>query len=118
MPALQRAFEVSTRAARAGFDWPTLTAIWEKVREEELELSVAIADGNQLDVEAEFADLLFALVNVARWLSVEPETALRAMVSRFISRFEAMERAAMKPLTELSPEEWDELWNEAKGTKY
>ena len=114
MPSLQRAYEVSKRAARAGFDWPSVEAIWEKVREEERELAEAVAAGDAEAVGAEFADLLFALVNVARWLKVEPEGALRAMVSRFILRFEAMEAAASKPLNELTPSEWDELWNQAK----
>ncbi|MHB8638033.1 MAG: nucleoside triphosphate pyrophosphohydrolase [Fimbriimonadaceae bacterium] len=115
MPSLQRAFEVSKRAARAGFDWPTMEAIWDKEREEERELAAAILAGDQEAIESEFADLLFALVNVARWLSIEPEAALRKMVSRFIRRFEAMEAAATKPLVDLSPIEWDELWNQAKA---
>ncbi|HLK15640.1 MAG TPA: nucleoside triphosphate pyrophosphohydrolase [Fimbriimonadaceae bacterium] len=114
MPSLQRAYEVSKRAARTGFDWPSVEAIWEKVREEEEELRAALAGGDPAAVEQEFADLLFALVNVGRWLGVEPEAALRAMVSRFTSRFEAMEAKATKPLQELSPEEWDVLWIEAK----
>jgi tetrapyrrole methylase family protein/MazG family protein len=114
MPALQRAYEVSKRAARTGFDWPDLVSIWAKVHEEEVELRAAVEASDQAAIEAEFADLLFSLVNIARWLKVEPENALRDMVSRFTARFEAMEAAATKPLNELSPEEWDELWNQAK----
>jgi MazG family protein len=114
MPSLQRAYEVSKRAARTGFDWPSVEAIWDKVREEEAELSQAIAGGDHNAIEAEFADLLFALVSVARWLKIEPEGALRAMVSRFMARFELMEAAAGKPLSELTPGEWDLLWNQAK----
>ena len=114
MPSLQRAYEVSKRAARTGFDWPGVEAIWDKVREEEAELALAVASGDPKAIKAEFADLLFALVNVGRWLNVEPESALREMVSRFTARFELMEAAAGKPLPELSVEEWDELWIRAK----
>ncbi len=114
MPALQRAYEVSKRAARTGFDWPNIAAIWDKVREEECELSEAVASGDQKRIEQEFADLLFSLVNVARWLKVEPEGALREMVDRFTTRFQAMETSADRPLSELDPSEWDVLWNEAK----
>lgn len=114
MPSLQRAFEVSKRAARTGFDWPDLASIWDKVAEEEAELRDAMASGDHAAIEAEFADLLFALVNVARWLKVEPESALQTMVTRFSARFYAMEQAASKPLAELTALEWDELWNAAK----
>jgi tetrapyrrole methylase family protein/MazG family protein len=115
MPALQRAYEVSKRAGRMGFDWPNIDSIWDKVREEELELTEAAATGDVTRISEEFGDLIFALVNVARWLKVEPEGALREMVARFTARFLAMEAKADKPLTELTAREWDVLWNEAKA---
>ena len=113
MPALLRAFEVSKRAARAGFEWQDLDGVWEKFREEEAELREAIDTGQ--GISSEIGDMLFTLVNVARWLKVEPEDALRTMVDRFTERFQAMERTADKPLSDLSFGEWDGLWNSAKG---
>lgn len=117
LPALLQAYEVSKRAARVGFDWPSLESVWAKVFEEQRELEDAIRKHKRDDrrVEEEVADLLFALVNVARWLGVEPEDALRKMVNRFVKRFQQMELRANKPLTELSANEWDALWNEAKA---
>lgn len=117
MPSLLRAFEISKRAARCGFEWPDIEAVWEKVREEELELREAVQLGHQEDVASEIGDLLFTIVNIARWLKVEPEEALRQMLNRFTERFMAMERASERPLIELSPAEWDTLWNQAKASQ-
>ncbi len=114
LPALMRAMEVSRRAAKAGFEWPNEAGVWEKVREEEAELLAADSPEDQAD---EFADLLFALVNVARWRGIDPEDALRRMVSRFSARFRRMEADAAVPLNNLSPEEWDLLWKEAKAAE-
>lgn len=113
MPALLRAFEVSKRAARAGFEWPDLEGVWDKFREEEHELKEAIAANE--GVADELGDLLFTVVNLARWLKVEPEDALRVMVDRFTERFQQMETLSAKPLQDLSPNDWDELWNQAKS---
>lgn len=115
LPALLRAYEVSARAARAGFEWPSLESVSEKVEEERSELEQAAQSGDLLRVEEEIGDLLFAIVNLARWYKVEPEDALRKMVDRFKARFEDMEQRAEKPLREMSPAEWDELWTHAKN---
>jgi tetrapyrrole methylase family protein/MazG family protein len=114
MPALQRAYEVSKRAGRAGFEWPSIDEVFAKVREEENELREAIAGGNQQEVESELGDIFFTFVNVARWAKIEPEEALRKMVDRFSRRFQSMESEATKPLTQLTLAEWDELWLQAK----
>lgn len=114
MASLLRAFEISKRAARAGFEWPDREAVFEKLAEEERELREAIASENHEEIESEIGDLLFTAVNIARWSGVEPEDALRKMLNRFGERFTLMEAAAKKPLRELSPEEWDDLWNAAK----
>ena len=114
MPALLRAFEVSKRAARAGFEWPDIAAVWDKYREEENELKEAISAGEKLEIVSELGDLLFTVVNIARWVGVEPEEALQAMVTRFTKRFQHMEEIAGRPLKELSPEQWDDCWNQAK----
>ena len=115
MPALLRAYEVSKRAARCGFEWPDMESVWAKLHEEERELRDAVSAGDATSVAEEVGDLLFTLVNVARWAGVEPEDALRAMLDRFTSRFQAMEKAATKPLRELNATEWDELWEKAKA---
>lgn len=114
MPALLRAYEISKRAARVGFEWPDLDAVWEKLREEEAELREALAAGDAGAAESEMGDLLFTIVNVARWLKIEPEDVLRQMLDRFTERFQAMERTAARPLNQLTPEEWDQLWVAAK----
>ena len=116
MPALARANEISKRAVRTGFEWPNIEGVLDKVREEVIELEQAIHEGDQDHIKAEIGDLLFTIVNLARWQKVDPEDALRLMLNRFQSRFETMEGSATKPLTELSFQEWDDLWNQAKKT--
>ncbi|MFZ4507529.1 MAG: nucleoside triphosphate pyrophosphohydrolase [Fimbriimonas sp.] len=114
MASLLRAHLVSQRAARNGFEWPDLSAVFDKLHEEEAELQEAIAMGDPEAIESELGDLLFTVVNIARWLKVEPEEALRRMVNRFTARFMAMERMTEQPLRELTPEAWDALWQRAK----
>ena len=115
MASLLRAYEVSKRAQRAGFEWPDIDAVFDKLHEEEAELREAVLGGNAAEIESEIGDLLFTAVNLARWAKVEPEEALRKMLNRFTERFQSMERRSPKPLTELTPAEWDVLWEEAKG---
>lgn len=114
MPALMLALEVSQRAARVGFEWPDLEGVWAKFDEETAELKHEIAIGNRDAMALELGDLLFTVVNVARWLALDPEECLRTMVLRFRRRFEQMEALAEKPLSELSPTEWESLWAIAK----
>lgn len=114
MASLLRAYEVSKRAARSGFEWHDIESVFEKLREEETELRDALAASDKERIEDEIGDLLFTAVNVARWAGVEPEEALRKMLNRFTTRFQSMEAASNKPLSELSPEEWDVLWETAK----
>jgi tetrapyrrole methylase family protein / MazG family protein len=114
MPSLLRAYEVSKRAARSGFEWPNLEGVFAKLREEEAELVQALESQSPELIESEVGDLLFTIVNIARWAGVEPEDALRRMVDRFISRFQLIEAGTDKELSDLSPEEWDVLWNSSK----
>lgn len=114
-PALLRALEVSKRAARAGFEWPDMNAVWDKFDEETVEVREALASGDQGQVSAEIGDLLFTVVNLARWAKVDPEDALRTMVDRFVGRFRHMEAMAGRGLEELSPDEWERLWSRAKN---
>jgi tetrapyrrole methylase family protein / MazG family protein len=115
MASLLRAYEVSKRAVRVGFEWPDLESVFDKLHEEEQELREALEEGRADRIEAEVGDLLFTLVNVARWAKVEPEEALRKMLNRFTARFMRMEQLADRDLRELSPEEWDVLWEAAKA---
>jgi tetrapyrrole methylase family protein/MazG family protein len=115
MPALARAHEVSKRAVRAGFEWPNIDGVLDKVREEIAELEEAIQGGDQELIKAEIGDLLFTVVNLARWQNIDAEDSLRLMIDRFQSRFSTMEANAEKPLSELNFAEWDGLWNQAKA---
>lgn len=114
MPSLLRAHEISKRAVRVGFEWQSIEDVFSKLAEEIGELRAAMPAGNRDEIEGEIGDLLFTVVNIARWLKVEPEEALRKMVDRFSERFSAMEHMAGKPLDSLSFEEWDDLWRRAK----
>lgn len=114
MASLLRAYQVSKRAARAGFEWEGIEGVFDKLREEEDELREALQTGSLEKIESEIGDLLFTVVNIARWAKVEPEEALRKMLNRFCARFAAMEKHTPKPLSELTPQEWDDLWNESK----
>jgi tetrapyrrole methylase family protein/MazG family protein len=114
LPALARAQALSDRAARAGFDWPDLQGVLDKVAEEVAELRQA-EDGDAR--ERELGDLLFSLVNVARWLEVDAESALRDTCDRFMGRYTEMERQARSrgiDLADLPIAEQDALWDQAK----
>ena len=115
LPSLSLAMEVSKKAAKAGFEWPDIEAVMEKLREEMAELEEDLADTER--ATEELGDLLLTAVNVARWKRIDPELALRDAVRRFTSRFQIMEAEARKQglaLETLSPEQWDELWEAAK----
>ncbi len=114
LPALAQALEVQDRVARVGFDWPDLDGVLAKIAEELEEVQEAPDDEAR---EAEVGDLLFAVVNYARWLRVDPEAALRQTNRRFRARFAAIESragAAGQRLSELSLRELDDLWESAK----
>ena len=117
LPALARAHEVSKRAARSGFEWPDFEGVLDKVHEEVAELREAVAGGDKVHIRDEIGDLLFTIVNIARWQKIDAEDALRLMLNRFQCRFESMEACAEKPLQELTPAEWDQLWNQAKESQ-
>lgn len=116
MPALMRAQKISRRAANAGFEWEDLDGVWAKVHEEIDELK-ACEPGSPESAD-ELGDVLFTLVNVARKMGIDAESALRTTCDRFTCRFLTMERDAAegnKVLEELGPDEWDELWERAKA---
>lgn len=117
LPALMRSEKVQHRAARAGFDWPDVTGAAEKVHEELSELEAAIKHNDKNECREELGDLLFAAVNVARFLDVEPEGALTDSCDKFIKRFSLCEKMAAekgRKMSEMSLDELDSLWAEAK----
>jgi MazG family protein len=117
LPALMQALEVSKKAAKLGFEWPDANGVLEKAREEIAELEAAMKNESHERVAEEVGDLLFTVVNLARWQKVDPELALRDMVRRFRTRFSHMENAARAQGLELgvlTPTQWEELWQEAK----
>jgi len=117
MPALAEAAKLGSKAAKAGFDWPTWRELLPKVAEETAELEAEAASDDPARkprVEAELGDLLFTVVNLGRHLNVDAEMALRGCNRRFRERFRAMEQASERPLEELKPEELEELWAAAK----
>jgi tetrapyrrole methylase family protein/MazG family protein len=117
MPALARAQSISRRAAHLGFEWPSIDPVWDKVEEEMRELKEATASGDKSRTGEELGDLLFTMVNIARFLGVEAEDALAQTIDRFTRRFHHIEsklQQANKSLDESSLEEMDRLWEEAK----
>ena len=117
LPSLIRAQRLQQKASYAGFDWEKIEQVWGKVNEEILELKEAEASGNNQHIEEEIGDLLFAIVNLSRYLTISSEDALRKTNQKFIRRFKKVEegiKAKGKKLNEASLEEMDYLWNEAK----
>ncbi len=117
LPALTRAVKLQGKAAKVGFDWPSLAPVFAKMKEELAEFEDAVAKGNRTAVEEEYGDLLFVLANVARHLAIDPETSLRGANQKFVRRFRYIEdqlaQRASSP-AQSSLDEMDALWNEAK----
>ena len=117
LPALMRALKLQKRAARVGFDWPSTDEVIDKIVEESRELVEARDTLTQTEIEEEFGDLLFVMVNLGRHLGVDPETALRATNAKFTRRFNAVEDALAargKIPSESTLAEMDDLWNAVK----
>lgn len=118
LPALSLARRIQENAAAVGFDWPDVSGALEKVKEEVRELEEVLQDGDSKRVEEELGDLLFAVVNIARFSSIDPEVTLRRATEKFASRFRMVENFAKErglELNRLSLEQLDALWEEAKG---
>jgi XTP/dITP diphosphohydrolase len=115
LPPLMAASKISVKAAKAGFEWDDINGVWEKFHEELEEFHQAIAQEPKENQQAELGDLLFTLVNIARWHGLDPSEALQSTNRRFISRFQLVEAVANKPLDEYSIDELDALWQEAKA---
>lgn len=120
LPALIKAHRVQDKARAVGFDWADRNDIWEKVEEEIGEVRNEITSKDKGNLESEFGDLLFSIVNAARLFDIEPETALERTNKKFIRRFNYIEASAKKSnrnMKDLSLEEMDLLWEEAKGSE-
>ena len=120
LPALLRAQRIQGKASRVGFDWDEIAGPLAKVEEEFAELRKAMEVGSASEVEEEFGDLLFALVNVGRFLKVAPEDTLRRAVEKFERRFRQVEETARtqgRDLQEMSMQEMDQIWNQIKKNK-
>ena len=121
LPALVKAYRIQEKASGVGFDWEKITQVWEKVVEEinefRVEVERAEEDSDKQKLEMEFGDLMFALVNYARFLDINPEDALERTNRKFIRRFQHVEQGARKmgkALHQMSLEDMDVFWNEAK----
>lgn len=117
LPAMVKAMRIQEKAAGVGFDWDETDQVWDKVKEEVLEFEEKIS-GSPEDREDEFGDILFALVNYARFIDVNPETALERTNKKFIKRFQYIENSAKeagKKLQDMTLAEMEELWQKAKN---
>ncbi len=120
LPALMRAEKVQKKAAKVGFDWDDISGAQEKLREEVEELEEASMEADSAHIEEELGDLLFSCVNVARFLKVNPEEALKKATDKFINRFEKVETAAEhegKHLSDMTLAEMDAIWDKVKLDK-
>ncbi|MBK7407701.1 MAG: nucleoside triphosphate pyrophosphohydrolase [Saprospirales bacterium] len=115
LPAMIKAYRMQDKTAQVGFEWAEAEDVWKKVEEEIGEFRSAVKDGTDHGhQEEEFGDVLFSLINYARFLNIDPETALERVNIKFKQRFEYIEANAPKNLKEMTLEEMDVLWNQAK----
>jgi XTP/dITP diphosphohydrolase len=117
LPALIKAWRIQDKAKQVGFEWDDIADVWKKVEEETEELKEAVDTGKADKIEDEFGDLMFALVNYSRFLKIDPEAALERTNLKFMKRFNYIEEVALqqgKKLEDMSLQEMDDIWNEAK----
>lgn len=117
MPSLIKAYRMQEKAANVGFDWEKKEDVWAKVKEEIAEIEEEMKQGNAVNMEKEFGDLLFSLVNASRLYGINPDNALEQTNNKFRNRFNYVEQNTIKQgrnLRDMSLEEMDALWNEAK----
>ena len=115
LPPMVATMKISKKAAKVGFEWETLDGVWDKVDEELGEFRHALAHESAANQAAEFGDVLFSLMQVARWCDIDPVAALQGTNRRFVERFGLLEQAADKPIDDHSIEELEALWQRAKG---
>jgi len=119
LPSIIKALRIQDKAAQVGFDWPEVQQVWDKLDEEMLELKEETAkEQNKVKIEDEFGDLMFAMINLARHLDINPDDALERTNLKFIHRFKYIEQSAEnqnKKITDFSLEEMEKYWQQAKG---
>ncbi len=113
-PPLAGAMKISQKAGAAGFEWNCIEEVWAKFEEELGEFKEAIATPNKTHQQEELGDLLFTIVNLARWYGLDPEAGLRGTNERFVQRFEQVEAALERPISDYSVEELEQFWQAAK----
>ncbi|MEJ6695890.1 MAG: nucleoside triphosphate pyrophosphohydrolase [Saprospiraceae bacterium] len=114
LPAMVKAYRMQDKTAQVGFEWESAEQVWKKV-EEEIQEFKEVVDVDPEKMEDEFGDIMFSLINYARFKGIDPETALEKVNRKFKNRFEYIEAQATKPLSDMSLDEMDKLWNEAKS---
>jgi XTP/dITP diphosphohydrolase len=117
LPAMVKAFRIQQKVKQVGFEWENIEQVWDKVEEEIAELKVEIAAGDKLKMEQEFGDVLFSLINYARFLNIDPETALELTNKKFKYRFELLEKYASDnglDLSTMSLDEKNAVWDKIK----
>ena len=120
LPAVVKAIRLQEKSKQVGFEWNNAGEVWEKVEEEKKELEEAVVSGSREQIEEEFGDLVFSLINYARFLQIDAETAIERTNRKFISRFTKMEETvglSGKQMTDLSLAEMDAIWNSVKKQK-
>lgn len=119
LPAMVKAYRMQEKTKQVGFEWEHADQVWAKVEEEIEELKSSLKEpGNQEHIEEEFGDVLFALINYGRFIGVEAETALERVNKKFKFRFEYIEQQASKPLSDMTLDEMNALWNQAKKLNF
>jgi XTP/dITP diphosphohydrolase len=114
LPPLNAAMKISDRAAAIGFEWESVDGVWEKFEEELGEFKEALATPDTVHQEAELGDLLFTIINLARWYKLDPDRGLSSTNQRFIDRIHQMEQYIDRPLTDYTIVELESLWQQAK----
>ena len=107
--------KISTKAAAAGFEWSNIEGVWSKFEEELEEFKEALATEDKSHQQEELGDLLFTIINIARWYNLSPFDGLQGTNRRFIQRLEMMEKFAPRPLTDYDIEQLESLWQQAKA---
>jgi XTP/dITP diphosphohydrolase len=115
LPPLMAGMKISRKAAAVGFEWDDVEGVWAKFHEELAEFQQALAQQDQVEQQAELGDLLFTLINIARWYELDPSEALQGTNLRFIQRFAIMEAIADRPFSEYGLAELERLWQQAKA---
>ncbi len=116
LPPLMASMKISQKAAAAGFEWENVEGVWDKFNEELTEFKEALESTDKAHQESELGDLLFTIINIARWHDLDPSAALQGTNQRFIQRLQLMEKVADRPLEDYTLAELESLWQQAKAT--